>query len=119
MIFIRVDLPAPFSPTRPWISPRRSTKSTSLSAATPPNDLEMPCMASGGVIGDTEPIHVPPLSYGQGYRMWRIPSSRPTRSGETCSLQLAAYRREKVSPRGPSGLGRDDGNLCEPAFLAT
>src|SRR3984893_18951362 len=47
MIFIRVDLPAPFSPTRPWISPRRSTKSTSRSATTPPNALEMPCMASG------------------------------------------------------------------------
>src|SRR5215217_2096782 len=48
MIFISVDLPAPFSPTRPWISPARSTKSTSRKAATPPNDLEMPRSSSGG-----------------------------------------------------------------------
>src|SRR5579883_530131 len=46
MIFIRVDLPAPFSPTRPWISPARSTKSTSRRAATPPKDFEMPLIAS-------------------------------------------------------------------------
>ena len=46
MIFISVDLPAPFSPTRPWISPARSAKSTSRSAATPPNDLEMPACSS-------------------------------------------------------------------------
>ena len=39
MIFISVHLPAPFSPTSPWISPARSAKSTSRSAVTPPNDL--------------------------------------------------------------------------------
>ena len=32
MIFISVDLPAPFSPTNPWISPGNSAKSTSRSA---------------------------------------------------------------------------------------
>src|SRR2546422_8334490 len=53
MIFISVDLPAPFSPTSPWISPWRSTKSTSCSATTPPNDLEMPCIASRvGMLSD-------------------------------------------------------------------
>ena len=42
MIFISVLLPAPFSPTRPWISPARSAKSTPRSASTPPKDFVMP-----------------------------------------------------------------------------
>src|SRR5688572_19453775 len=46
MIFIIVLLPAPFSPTRPWISPARSPKSTSRSAWTPPNDFEIPTSSS-------------------------------------------------------------------------
>src|SRR5882757_5481639 len=36
MIFISVLFPAPFSPTRPWISPAESAKSTPRSASTPP-----------------------------------------------------------------------------------
>src|SRR5215467_13412372 len=42
MIFISVLLPAPFSPTRPWISPGRSAKSTPRSASTPPKAFVMP-----------------------------------------------------------------------------
>src|ERR1700753_1195285 len=42
MIFISVLLPAPFSPTRPWISPAESAKSIPRSASTPPKDLLMP-----------------------------------------------------------------------------
>src|SRR5579883_2745693 len=51
MIFIRVDLPAPFSPTRPWISPALSAKSTARRACTPPKDFEMPESSSsaGGI----------------------------------------------------------------------
>jgi len=33
--FVSVDLPAPFSPTSAWISPRRSSKSTFSIAGTP------------------------------------------------------------------------------------
>ena len=36
MILIRVDLPAPFSPSTAWIEPRRQEKSTPSSARTPP-----------------------------------------------------------------------------------
>src|SRR3954462_15950489 len=39
MIFISVDLPAPFSPTRPWISPADREKSTPRKAVTPPKLL--------------------------------------------------------------------------------
>src|ERR1700710_1918351 len=51
MIFISVDLPAPFSPTSPWISPAPRTKSISRSAIAPPNAFETPPSSSSGVIG--------------------------------------------------------------------
>src|SRR4051812_42741232 len=41
MILIRVDLPAPFSPTSAWTSPALSSKDTSRSARTPSKDLQM------------------------------------------------------------------------------
>src|SRR5580700_7134910 len=50
MIFISVDLPAPFSPTRPWISPGSKAKSTPRSAATPPNVLLTPESSSNADI---------------------------------------------------------------------
>src|SRR6195952_894204 len=46
MIFISVDLPAPFSPTNPWISPASREKSTLRKAATPPKVLVMPDSSS-------------------------------------------------------------------------
>src|SRR6478736_8960302 len=39
MIFIRVDLPAPFSPTRAWISPFAIATETLRNALTPPKRL--------------------------------------------------------------------------------
>src|SRR5579885_551371 len=39
---IRVDLPAPFSPSSAWISPAATAKSTRSLASTPGNDLQMP-----------------------------------------------------------------------------
>ena len=41
-IFINVDLPAPFSPHTPWISPAARSKSTDASARTPGNCLPTP-----------------------------------------------------------------------------
>src|SRR5581483_5965502 len=51
MIFISVLLPAPFSPTRPWISPGRSAKSTPRSASTPPKVLPIPLSSRRGRSG--------------------------------------------------------------------
>src|SRR6266436_5973736 len=48
MIFISVLLPAPFSPTRPWISPAESAKSTPRSASTPPKAFVIWCSSSMG-----------------------------------------------------------------------
>src|SRR3979490_2735545 len=48
MIFISVLFPAPFSPTRPWISPAESTKSTPRSASTPPKAFVIWCSSRMG-----------------------------------------------------------------------
>src|SRR5207248_5060893 len=42
MHLISVDLPAPLSPTSAITSPLRTSKSTSVSACTEPNDFETP-----------------------------------------------------------------------------
>ena len=60
MIFSRVDLPAPLSPTRASTSPRSSRRLTSTSAVTAPYRLEM-CstrrMSSAeGVVIATSPV---------------------------------------------------------------
>src|SRR5436309_578066 len=48
MLLIRVDLPAPLSPTSAITSPARTSKSTSVSACTTPNDFETPLSSSVG-----------------------------------------------------------------------
>src|SRR5688572_4193914 len=47
-IFIRVDLPAPFSPTRPMTSPDRTSMLKSESARTPGYDLLIPVSLRNG-----------------------------------------------------------------------
>src|SRR5450830_2194398 len=50
-MLIRVDLPAPFSPTRPWMAPLAMEKLTSVFALTAPKCLEMPRNSTAGCIG--------------------------------------------------------------------
>src|SRR5918998_4999651 len=45
---MRVDLPAPFSPTMAWTSPRRTVRWTSLLATTPGKRLVMPVSTTAG-----------------------------------------------------------------------
>src|SRR5213594_926410 len=47
-IFISVDFPAPFSPSRRWTAPASSVRSTPSSATTPGNTLRMPRISSTG-----------------------------------------------------------------------
>src|ERR671935_2395504 len=49
MHLISVDLPAPLSPTSAITSPSRTSKSTSVSACTEPNDLEIPRISRSGL----------------------------------------------------------------------
>src|SRR4051794_27376429 len=48
---MRVDLPAPFSPTMAWTSPRRTSKLTSSRAVTPPKCFERPLSWMSGSVG--------------------------------------------------------------------
>src|SRR5215475_13434050 len=51
---ISVDLPAPFSPSTAWISPKATSKSTPSSATVAPNRLLMPsALTAGRVIAST------------------------------------------------------------------
>src|SRR5438445_1627090 len=49
MTFISVVLPAPFSPSRPWISPRRTVSETLSLAVSSPKRFVMPTSRSRGV----------------------------------------------------------------------
>src|ERR1700726_4174333 len=69
MIFISVLFPAPFSPTRPWISPAESAKSTPRRASTPPKAFvisfssrmgDRPC----GIEGSDQEMVLHPLHAG-------------------------------------------------------
>src|SRR5919108_5865876 len=53
-IFIRVDLPAPFSPTTAWISPACRSRSTPCSTSTPTKLFVMPRISSSG--SDIDPL---------------------------------------------------------------
>src|SRR5262249_38647117 len=68
MHLIRVDLPAPLSPTRAITSPSRTSKSTSSRAWTEPNDLERPRIWRSGV-------SLTVTEYGR----WRRPETPPPR----------------------------------------
>src|SRR3954454_7432813 len=73
-MLISVDLPAPFSPSRAWISPRRSWRSTASLAVSAPKRLVMPRSSSASPAasasdGDTS-ANVRPASLldGVGHR---------------------------------------------------
>src|ERR1700722_2989429 len=48
--FISVDLPAPFSPTRAWTSPGRTSRATERKATVEPKRLWIPVMVSRAVV---------------------------------------------------------------------
>src|SRR3546814_4716550 len=50
---MRVCLPAPFCPSRPWISPRETLRSTRSHATTSPNRLVIP-LSSTAATGEVE-----------------------------------------------------------------
>src|SRR5438874_1597400 len=74
---IIVDLPAPLSPTSDITSPLRTSKSTSVSACTEPNDFEIPLSSRKGVsltvrvsyhrLGEDAPGGAPSPDAGSSY----------------------------------------------------
>jgi len=71
----RVDLPAPFSPRRAWISPGRRSRSTSPSTSTPPKCLEMPRASTSA--GWPAVMHPVPAARGHPRRSGVRTSARP------------------------------------------
>src|SRR3978361_1089647 len=65
MTLIRVDLPAPFSPTSAWMSPGNSLKDTLSRASTPGNRFDPPVPAPTVPALSVPPL-VPVVSAGTG-----------------------------------------------------
>src|SRR6185437_9748003 len=62
-MFISVVLPAPFSPTMPWMVPRATVRSTPRLAIVAPNRLTMPRSAMAGTAAKSIPgsiVVIPP-----------------------------------------------------------
>src|SRR3954463_7574417 len=90
-MFIRVLLPAPFSPSRAWISPGRTVKSTASFARTPGKALTMPRASSAGT---------PTASVIRSRGTWMMP---------------AGCRSRASVPSGARELGERDGDaVCPP-----
>src|SRR5262245_52825283 len=86
MIFISVDLPAPFSPSTAWISPGRTVRSMPSLATTDGYTLRMPRSSSrgrfpsvpaaaAGVLTDSPTAIVSRCSYPTGARSRAAPRS--------------------------------------------
>src|SRR5438093_10577060 len=90
MIRMSVDFPAPFSPSRAWTSPPRTSKLTSFSAGNPAKDLAMPC-SSTMLVTRCPPCQIgPPALRGKAVttdgalqctRGSRTPNAHPPRRG--------------------------------------
>ena len=91
---IGVDLPAPFSPTRPCTWPSSSSKSTSRKAVTPPKDLEIASMRRRGA---------PAKQRRSGAISAVVASSRP--SGGGVFSQTRSDGKSAGSAGWRSGLG--------------
>src|SRR5258707_3091899 len=124
MIFISVLFPAPFSPTRPWISPAYSAKSTPRSASTPPKLFVISCSSRmgerpGDIRGhsDQEMILHPLHSGGVGLGHDRAVGHHTLRDALAALLARghggnAGDDRDGMDPAG----GIADG--CEQAWIA-
>src|SRR6478735_950007 len=116
-VFIRVDLPAPFSPTRACTVPRRTLKVMSELATTPGKRLVMPVsstaggtveVAAGGPVGVASVLIAPaPRDSGSGGRESGRASCRVAVIAEHSSAERARPRRD-LSRRGRVASGPPD-----------
>src|SRR4030088_2084828 len=111
MIFMSVDLPEPFSPTRQCTSPTSSVRSTSRSACTPPKRCEMPAISRKVAKGSScdETVLSRKLS-SKRRALRRIPD----RKSRECGLTEAAWAGVLLEPRGDQPV---DGFLVDPHDL--
>ena len=81
-MFMSVDLPAPFSPSRAWISPGPTCKSTPFKTGTPLNALRIPLMVRRSIA----------LLSSCGRVLKRRTGQRPVR----CVLPICARRKQHL-----------------------
>src|SRR5438876_1237691 len=117
---IKVDLPAPLSPTSAMTSPSRTSKSTSASACTDPNDFEMPRSSRIGVsltgVGfpTTKPVEAPTRAPPPVGPVWLLAELRELADAHVALLQELVLEESRVV-----GLrDRDDRNLDGRLLLA-
>src|SRR3989442_11885251 len=103
-MFIRVLFPAPFSPSRAWISPDSSSKSTWSFATTPGNALTIPLAATAGVADAWGAAVIgPPLARRRGRGRTPAAPSLPT---PTLLRELWQLAGDAVGPPVHADLAR-------------
>src|SRR5699024_10489781 len=101
--FIRVDFPAPFSPTSASTSPWRTSRRMSSRACTPGKPFETPSMDSSGGVG--EPLVTGPLPWRGNYVGPVAPSC--ALGTQTYDHFLGIRRIARIlHEAGPSNIGR-------------
>ena len=103
-MFMRVDLPAPFSPTIAWIVPRATSMLMSSFAITPGNRLPIPRRRTAGATSDTRTPSGPENLTGKislggaqtlradehAIRRWRVhgkPQATPAGADVACEVE--------------------------------
>src|SRR5512133_1105028 len=121
---IRVDLPAPLSPTSAITSPWRTSKSTSVSACTEPNDFEIPrSWRSGDSL--KVPSFLPQTTWRRPF--WRLhlvdapcllAELRELADADVALLQELVLEEPRVVRLGDRNHRQGDGRLLLAAVLA-
>src|SRR5260221_2658102 len=101
-IFMSVDLPAPFSPSRTCTSPGATSRSTSSRATTPGKDLRTFCMCSRG--GRRSGLTDPFARTGRG-------RAHDEAGGEDHAPRLLAVLVDALEQRAQRGLAQLDDPL--------
>ena len=103
MMFIRVDLPAPFSPTMAWISPRRTSKLMSSLATMAGNTLVM-CFSSM-ILSVFNVFHLPCKAGFRRGRRGRAAFSCWRSRGRGPALPCARPQRARAGSRSGTAKG--------------
>src|SRR5437667_10394721 len=121
---IKVDLPAPLSPTSAMTSPSRTSKSTSASACTDPNDFEMPRSWRIGVsltgVGfpTTKPVGTPARAPPPVSPVWLLAELRELADAHVALLQELVREESRVVGLGDRDHRQENGRLLLAAVLA-
>src|SRR5690242_9868136 len=121
MHLMSVDLPAPLSPTSAMTSPRRTSRSTSVSACTDPNDLKTPHSSRRGLSltsrfisyrdGEGDPFGPPSLLNSLLLAVLGVVAVADV------ALLEEARREQQLVVRLRDRLRRDQVGLLDPATL--